>query len=158
MKKWWKTRDWRALGRFSVQSVGTMAASFAMVLIFAAVFDVVYFYVSRMFWALGSAFGVRGAEAALVVLVFGAAWLAFQFKMRQQGWYGLCEVGFGIGSAATVARTMVPGSSTLPQWMALVGCGYVMVRGMTNVRELREKKMAKEGIISTSVPIPSPNP
>jgi len=33
MKKWWKARDWRALGRFSVQSVGTMAASFAMVVV-----------------------------------------------------------------------------------------------------------------------------
>lgn len=126
-----------------------------MVLVFAAVFDVVYFYASRVFWALGRAFGVRGAEVALVVLLFGVAWLAFEFKRRQQGWYGLCEIGFGITSGATVAATMVPGSSTLPQWMALVGCGYIIVRGMTNVRELREKKIANERVISTSGRMPS---
>jgi hypothetical protein len=45
----------------------------------------------------------------------------------------------------TIAFSMVPGSSTLPQWVGLFGCAYIIVRALSNMIEAVERwKSAKE--------------
>jgi hypothetical protein len=56
----------------------------------------------------------------------------------------MLEVLFGVVSAVTVALRMIPGNSTLTQGVALVGSGYVIARGLNNVRDGRAVKLRIE--------------
>jgi hypothetical protein len=102
-------------------------------------------YGPKTFWYLGQVLGRRDAELILVFLVLVVAAIAYALKQGQQGWYGLTEIVFGAVSAANIAFSMVPGNSTLPQWVGLFSCTYIIVRGVSNATEAVERwKRAKE--------------
>jgi hypothetical protein len=102
---------------------------------FLFVLQATFRYGTKTFRYLGQVLGRTNAELVLVILVFVVAGIAYQLKQRRQGWYGLTETAFGAGSACTIAFSMVPGCSTLAQWVALFGCTYIIVRGVSNVIE-----------------------
>jgi 4-hydroxybenzoate polyprenyltransferase len=116
------------------------------------VLQVTFRYGSKTFWYLGQILGRSAAEVVLIFLVLLVAALAYALKQRQQGWYGLTEIIFGTGSVGNIAFSMVPGSTTFPQWVALFGCAYIIVRGLSNVKEVVDRKYnsARETDGSTS--------
>ena len=101
-------------------------------------------YGPKLFVYAGRVLGVRGAEILIIVIIFGAAWLAHEYKRKQQIRYGLLEVAFGILAVTNVALGMIPGSSTLSQGVALVASGYIIARGLNNVRDGRAEKLRIE--------------
>jgi hypothetical protein len=130
---------WRIMLDVMIASVGGFIVS--MIALF--VIGLTYRYGTKTFWFLGKVLGTRGAEIVLVLFVCAIGWLAHRFKQWQQGWYGLTEIVFGVISAINVAFNMIPGSSTLPQWVALFGSTYIIVRGLGNLSEvIRRKKDA----------------
>ena len=66
---------------------------------------------------------------ALSTLALGTA--LFFFRLVERAWYGLAEVGFGLGTAAYVGWHPVDG--TLPRLIAMAGAVYIVVRGMDNI-------------------------
>jgi hypothetical protein len=140
MKKWWKTRDWDAFRGFTGRSLQIASASYILAAGIFAFTELGYHYGSKIFWFLGKTLGKGGADSVLVLVVCGVGYLAHRFKQWQQGWYGLTEIGFGVISAANVAFTMIPGNSTLPQWIGLLACIYITVRGLGNLNEVIERK------------------
>jgi hypothetical protein len=102
---------------------------------------------AKLFFYLGRLLGVRGAQVVLIVCVCVTGWFAHEYKRRQQIRYGMLEVLFGVVSAVSVGFSMIPGNSTLTQWVALVGSGYVIARGLNNVSDGRTEKLRIEAIL-----------
>lgn len=129
------------------ESIQVIAGALVLVGGFLFVLQATFRYGTKTFWYLGQVLGRSYADLIVLFLVFTVAVLAYELKQRQQGWYGLTEIVFGAGSAANIAFSMVPGSSTLPQWVGLFGCAYIIVRGLSNVTEAvhRRFKVAREG-------------
>jgi hypothetical protein len=79
-------------------------------------------------------------------IVIGAGWSAALFKRRNQLWYGYVEVFFGVMSAiAIVSRTNFAAvefaTLSLAQFGGLVGCVYVVARGLANIRESKDSHL-----------------
>jgi hypothetical protein len=129
-------RNWREFWQIMLQVIIASAGGVIVSMIALFVIALTYRHGSKTFWFLGKHFGRRGAEIVLVLFVCAIGWLAHEFKQRQQGWYGLTEIVFGVASAVNVALGMVPGASAMTQWVALFGCTYIVVRGISNVSEV----------------------
>ena len=126
-------RFWHRFWHQTLESIQVVVGATIMAVVFLAVLEVTFRYGAKTFLYLGHVLGRKGAEFVLVFLVLIVAVLAYELKRRQQGWYGLTEIVFGVGSAANIAFSMVPGDTTLPQWVGLFGCTYIVVRGLSNV-------------------------
>jgi hypothetical protein len=138
-----KQGNWRGHGRIILETVIASAGGFVISIIALFIISLTYRYGAKTFWFLGKILGRRGAEIVLVVFICVIGWLAHRFKQWQQGWYGLTEIIFGVVSAGNIAFTMIPGSSTMPQWVGLFGSTYIIVRGLSNLSEVtRQKKRA----------------
>ena len=87
--------------------------------------------------------GLHGIQITLLTSVIAIGWIAHKFKMRNQLWYGVVEIFFGIGSGASVSFSMSPGRAMFAQLVTLAGCAYVVARGFNNVTEARAKLAAK---------------
>jgi hypothetical protein len=137
-----KLRDQRGRGRIMLETIMASTAGFVVAMIALFVIAGAYRYGTKTFWFLGKVLGRRWAEIVLVFFVCGVGWLAHRFKQWQQGWYGLTEIIFGVVSAGNIAFSMIPGSSTMPQWVALFGSTYIIVRGLGNLSEVTRRKRA----------------
>jgi hypothetical protein len=143
----------------TVGSIRYIAVALGLVIGFVFLLQATFRYGTKTFWYLGQLLGRRQAEFLLVFLVLIVAGLAFALKKSHQGWYGLIEIIFGVGSAANIAFSIVPGSSTLPQWVGLFGCTYFIVRGLGNVDEVVERRIKNaRDAHSLATPIPPPAP
>jgi hypothetical protein len=85
----------------------------------------------------------------VAVTVVSAGWSAHHFKRLNQLVYGYVEVFFGtISAIAIVSRTNFAAvqftTLTLAQYGALVGCAYVVARGLNNVQDSRDRQRTGE--------------
>jgi hypothetical protein len=144
----------------TVDAIQFIGGALGFVVGFLFVLQATFRYGTKTFWYLGQVLGRREAQLILVLLVFIVAGIAYELKQRQQGWYGLTEIAFGLGSATNIAFSMVPGSSTLPQWVGLFACTYIIVRGVSNLTEGvdRRYKIARETSLAALPPSPTPAP
>jgi hypothetical protein len=133
----------RAVGESALQIVVSSALAVVMTFVFAEAQQ----HGAKLFSYLGHLLGVRGAQIVLITVICAAGWFAHEYKRRQQIRYGMLEVLFGVVSAVSVGLSMIPGNSTLTQWVALVGSGYVIARGLNNVRDGRTEKLRIEAIL-----------
>ena len=122
------------------ESIQVIGGALALVGGFLFVLQATFRYGTKTFWYLGQVMGRKSAELVLVCLVLVVAAIAYELKQRRPASYGLIEIGFGLGSTTNIAFSMVPGSSTLPQWVGLFGCTYIFVRRLTNVTEAVESR------------------
>ena len=76
----------------------------------------------------------------IVVVVLG--FVTYEFKRLNQRWYGFVEVIFGIVYGFSIAFTMAPDKANLPQWASLVGCAYVISRGMNNMNDAKKARQS----------------
>jgi hypothetical protein len=77
------------------------------------------------------------SQIAIGSVIALIGWTAYRFKLRSQRWYGIVEAIFGGVSGYAIAFTLAPGKALLPQWASLVGCAYVIARGLNNMRDSR---------------------
>jgi|SRR5882724_10695353 len=94
----------------------------------------------RVFESLENLVGLHPVQVLLCFTVMGAGAYAFWFKRRNQLWYGIVEVMFGSASGVAVAFGITSTKASLSQWATLVGCAYVIARGLNNCAEAEERK------------------
>lgn len=138
----------RSAGESLLQIVVSSVLALGMTFVFAEAQQ----HGAKLFTYLGKFLGIRGAQIVLIVGVCVAGWFAHEYKRRQQIRYGMLEVLFGVVSTVTVGLSMIPGNSTLTQGVALVGSGYVIARGLNNVRDGRSEKLRIEAVLATNGP------
>jgi len=98
----------------------------------------------RTVTSLSSSLGIRNIQFSIAVGVIIVGVLAFLFKRKNQLLYGITEICFGIVSAVTLATSALPSEMRLTQWASLVGCVYVVARGLANVSDaLRNPSFAE---------------
>jgi hypothetical protein len=86
----------------------------------------------ELFRWLSQSIGVQSAHIGiwLFVCVIGVA--AHTFKLVNKFRYGITEIAFGVISSGVIVFRISPNDSVFSQWAALVGCAYVIARGMNN--------------------------
>jgi hypothetical protein len=101
-------------------------------------------YASRVFATLIHAVGLHLAQIVVSIGVISAGILGHWFKRKNQRWYGFVEVVFGSASGIVIGFTMFAGQPLLTQWVTLVGCAYVISRGLNNMSEAKAKAIRAE--------------
>jgi hypothetical protein len=84
------------------------------------------------FIAVSDVTGLHGAQFILGVGVLVAGFFAHWFKQKSQKWYGFLEVVFGLCYGFSVAFSIRPGEPMFARWATLVGCVYIVARGLNN--------------------------
>lgn len=84
--------------------------------------------------------GPYGAQGGTAVLVFVCGIAAHWFKRKNQRWYGRVEVLVGALSGIRICFSLAPHTSMFSQSVALVGCAYVIARGLNNITEANGKR------------------
>ena len=87
-----------------------------------------------------------GTHGTQVVIGTGICLMGFgahAFKKHNQFLYGVVEVIFGGSSAFAVALGISSRSATPSQWATLVGCAYVIARGLNNVSDAKMAALVK---------------
>lgn len=84
------------------------------------------------FLFLVSSLGLHVAQIFVSTSVILAGIAAHLFKKRNQMMYGLVEVAFAAAFAFSISAGLSPEKVFLSQWAALVGCAYVVARGLNN--------------------------
>jgi len=79
--------------------------------------------------------GPHITQIAIGVLVTVMGVFARRFKLKNLRWYGIVEVMFGIISGFSVAFTLSAAKPWIPQGPTLVGCAYVIARGLNNIAD-----------------------
>lgn len=97
-------------------------------------------------------YGTDRAHGVLALVVIAGGFIAYGVKRADQSMYGRIEIIFGSASAMVIVTSMKSVYPELPQWASLVGCAYVIVRGLDNWRleELRKKRNYKKGLAKSS--------
>ena len=83
-----------------------------------------------------SSFRIR---LVVVALVYAVGYLAHAFKQRNQSTYGSLEVIFGLACAFKFVAHMDFGRVLIYEWAALIGCCYIVTRGMNNMQEAKQR-------------------
>jgi hypothetical protein len=81
----------------------------------------------------------RGFQVLIFLSLLLLGYSAFLFKSWDQRWYGVGEVCFGIFSGGNIAFSLRSNGAMFGHWAALVGCVYVIARGLNNIHEARAK-------------------
>ncbi len=81
----------------------------------------------------------HGGQSLIAACVITLGFLAYEFKKKDQLSYGRLEICFGISSAITLSFSILPSEMRLSQWATLVGCVYVIARGVNNVNDGKHK-------------------
>jgi len=116
-----------------------------MVLIF---FDmIIENFEPRVFHFVTGAVGLHSTQFIVAMLVVAAGFGAHRFKQTSKLFYGYSEVAFGVLSAVLVVTRInfVAAefrSLSLAQYGTLVGCAYVVARGLNNISEAKQEKTA----------------
>ena len=82
--------------------------------------------------------GLYGAQAIVALAVIAIGVGAHKLKQKKQRWYGRIEVAFGAAAAVNLCFTLLPGQSLFSQWAALIGCAYIIARGLGNYTDAKE--------------------
>jgi uncharacterized membrane protein YjjB (DUF3815 family) len=81
-------------------------------------------------------FAIVGLTTTLV------GFLAHWFKRKNQRIYGRVEMAFGMVPGFAIASAINPERPLLPQCVSLVGCAYVIARGLNNISDANAKALA----------------
>jgi len=82
-------------------------------------------------WVLTTV-GLRATQLLIAFIIVGIGVGAYNFKRKNQKWYGTLEVLVGFFSAVFVAGSMAPHTIDLAKWATLAGSAYVVARGLEN--------------------------
>src|ERR1700680_4558093 len=77
-------------------------------------------------------YGVKEAQFVVMGVVVAAGFAAFFFKRRSQLTYGLVELCFGCLSSIRISLSLGTDLHYSSKWAELVGCAYIVARGLSN--------------------------
>ena len=112
----------------SVFAAVIIAFSFAAMIVFSRM------YGYRLYVDSVRVFGTYYTQLLIGIIVITTGLLAHRFKQWNQIWYGAVEVIFGCVSSIAIASSLSPSNRILGPLSSLIGCAYVIARGMNNVR------------------------
>jgi hypothetical protein len=87
--------------------------------------------------------GTEHSGDALGLMVVAVGYVAHRFKRISQRWYGVVEVAFGVASGFAVAFSIDTPSPSVTQWATLIGCAYVLTRGLNNVYDASQSELVE---------------
>jgi hypothetical protein len=96
-------------------------------------------YGTRVFNYLVHTVGPYSTKVFISGLVIAAGVGAYWFKRQNAYLYGLTEVVFGSSATIAVTFRISPNQSMLAQWITLIGCAYVIARGLSNMASAQTK-------------------
>ncbi|HUA33599.1 MAG TPA: hypothetical protein VMA09_08330 [Candidatus Binataceae bacterium] len=99
----------------------------------AAVFVVFYYYGDIAYDKVAAELGEHVAQIAIAVVAVATGAFMHWFKRRNLMLYALIEVAFGVASAFSISQSMNTSSILLTQVAALVGCAFIVSRGLDNL-------------------------
>jgi len=126
--------------------ISSYISVFAAVMItfgFAAMLAFVKMYGYRIYAYSVQVLGTHFTQLMIGFIVIACGWMAHRFKRKNQVRYGAVEVIFGAVSAFAIASSLSPASRMLGPLTSLIGCAYVIARGMSNVSEGKLKRDAE---------------
>lgn len=106
-------------------------------LVSAALFVSVLDYGDLIYDRLVSEVGSHAIQIGIAVATITIGTLAHWLRGKNQTLYGLIEIAFAVASAFVITQGMSTAKGLLAQVTALVGCAYVVARGLGNVAEGR---------------------
>lgn len=99
----------------------------------AAVFVVVYYYGDIAYDTVATELGEHVAQIAIAVVAVTIGACMHWFKRQNLMLYALIEIAFGVASAFSVSQSMNMSTVMLTQVAALVGCAFIVSRGLDNL-------------------------
>ena len=92
--------------------------------------------------------GIQRTQYVIAASVVSAGITAHFFRKAHRLLYGLIEVAFAGIAAIRISPHLQPQQILFTQWVALVGCAYVVARGLNNVSEARRKATNRAKAVS----------
>jgi len=96
-------------------------------------------HMPAIYAAMARVLGAHLSQFIIGLFIATMGFVAHRFKQRNQRWYGMVEVMIGIVSGFSIAFGMVPSHVVLAQWASLIGCSYVIARGLNNVSDAKAR-------------------
>jgi hypothetical protein len=128
----WKTlRDWRIVRQFLI--------SWAFAAVGGVATNVLFSFGPRLYKLSTRLIGPHLTQVLIAIAVICMGVIAHWFKRLNQRSYGIVEVVFGCVSGLCIALSMTPATAALTQWASLVGCSYVVARGLNNMYDAKSK-------------------
>lgn len=126
-----KNGGWRRARRSLLESIAALGFGIALAQTFK--------HGRALYVAMILALGPHIVQIGIGVIVVGFGIGAHWFRRLNQRWYGMVEVVFGAVSGFTIAFSMIPSRPAPSQWASLVGCAYVVARGLNNMSDAKAK-------------------
>jgi cation transport ATPase len=103
----------------------------------AAIFVIILSYGSRTYEVITGEFGEHAVQIAiaLVTILIGVG--VHFFRIKNLTLYALVEIAFGVASAFVISAGLSTAGRFLPRVAALVGCAYIVGRGLENLEKAR---------------------
>ena len=89
-----------------------------------------------------------GAQFLVAIVVVSMGVFAHWFKRMNQAWYGGVECAFGVIYGISTAFGIRPGEPMFGHWATLVGCIYIIARGLNNISDARGKARTLSKIVA----------
>lgn len=125
---------WRKFSSDLVRELIFVAATYGAMVLFGNYGKSTYLYLVRVV-------GPHRTQFIIWLGICAVGLVAHYFKRMSQRWYGMVEVIIGVASAFSIAIGLAPDRISLAQWSSLVGCAYVIARGMNNVYDATTKSL-----------------
>lgn len=101
-----------------------------------------YHLSSALFNWVARTTSLYGAQFLVAIVVISLGFAAHLFKRINQRWYGGVECAFGVIYGVSTAFGIRPGEPMFGHWATLVGCIYIIARGLNNISDARGKAKA----------------
>ena len=135
-------RNWRLVLRRLAEVILELALGFGFFMFLRWFNPKVSQFFSNTLKIINDKLGIQNTQIIIGVAAIVVGVLAYQFKRRNQKWYGVVEVAVGALSALAVAANISPGKLELAKWSTLAGSAYVIARGLSNYVDANQKKTA----------------
>lgn len=96
----------------------------------------------RWFESIVLLVGIHKAQLLVFFTIISLGVVAHGIKRLNQSNYGMLEIVFGAVSAFSISSNMKPGEPLFGKWAVLIGCAYVIARGLNNVHDARARAVA----------------
>jgi hypothetical protein len=90
----------------------------------------------------------RPFQLLVIFAVMFSGWILHRFKQWNQYLYGVTETAFGVASIIRVASG-IGQQALLTQWTIIVGCVYIIARGLNNCHEAKSKNIGVRILFET---------
>ena len=139
-----------------------LSATLSLTFVFADLFIWITPYLRQGYALTLQKLGLQTTQLLLSAVIMGLGGLAYVFKQKDQRMYGIIEIIFAGAASVITSRQVRLGGDLASPIASLVGCVYIVSRGLNNysdgLRKLNKKEGPKESEASPSSLAASANP